>query len=413
MNTSGLKFPKGFFFGSSTSSHQVEGFGNNDWSEWERTNAERLAKEATREEWPDYILNSYPSPLDIQNYISGKACDHYHRFREDFDIAKSLGHNAHRMSVSWSKVEPEEGKFNKEALEHYYEVARALRERNIEPFVTLWHWPIPNWLAQKGGWKHKSSPEYFARYVDRIVRALDQHIQFWVTLNEPEIYVAHGYFQGIWPPEEKNLLGSLKAMHKLVQGHRKAYHAIKAINPSLQVGFATNNTHFKSYGGPINAILRYIADSIWNHTIFRKTKNTYDFIGLNYYFHRTIDWRGRHFGNKFVTDVGWEIDPRGMYHVLRDLARYQKPIYVLENGLADARDEFRASFIEHHLKWIKRAVDDGVPVKGYFYWSLLDNFEWSKGFWPRFGLVEIDYKTLERKIRPSAWKFKEIIDANS
>ncbi len=405
-----FKFPKGFLFGSSTSSHQVEGSGNNDWTVWEHANAKRLAAEAQVEMWSDFILNSYPSPRDPENYISGRACDHYNRFREDFDIAKSLGHNAHRMSVSWSKVEPEEGKFDEEALAHYHEIARALRDRGLEPFVTLWHWPLPNWLVAEGGWESPRAPEYFARYVDRVVRALNEHIHFWVTLNEPEIYAVHGYFQGIWPPGKKSFLRTLRVLLKMAKAHRAAYAAIKKIDPSRQVGFATNNTHFKSYGGPINNLLRFLADFFWNHEIFRHTKGTFDFIGLNYYFHRTIDWRGRNVSNKATSDVNWEIDPRGMYQVLRDLKQYHKPIYILENGIADIRDLYRAEFIEQHLVWTKKAIDEGIDIRGYFYWSLLDNFEWSKGFWPRFGLVEIDYKTLERKIRPSALRYKEIIE---
>ncbi len=409
-----LKFPKGFYFGASTSSHQVEGYGNNDWTEWEKSNAERLAKNAQNDPpaggWPDFILNSYPSPLDPKNYISGRACDHYNRFNEDFDIAKSLGHNAHRMSVSWSKVEPEEGKFDEKVLEHYYQVAKTLRDRGMEPFVTLWHWPLPLWLVKKGGWEASQAPEYFARYSVRVVTALNQHINFWVTLNEPEIYAVHGYFQGTWPPGKKSMIRTQLVLYRMGKAHRLAYLAIKKIDSNKQVGFATNNTHFKSYGGFINTCLRYIADKRWNHSIFRYTSGTLDFVGVNYYFHRTIDWRGRHFKNKITSDVDWQIDPQGLYYVLMDLKRYKKPIYILENGIADMRDVYRTHFIEQHLESVARAIEEGVPIKGYFYWSLLDNFEWSKGFWPRFGLVEIDYKTLERKIRPSAWKYKEIID---
>src|SRR3989344_1364228 len=242
-----LKFPKGFLFGASTSSHQVEGHGNNDWTEWEKENAERLAGEAKlKDAWPEFILNSYPSPLDPQNYISGRACDHYNRFEEDFDIARSLGHNTHRMSVSWSKVEPEEGKFDEVVLEHYHQVAKALRDRGIEPFVTLWHWPLPLWLVEKGGWENRKAPEYFARYAIQAVQTLNEHITFWVTLNEPEIYAIHGYFQGIWPPGKKSIFRTLYVLQRIGKAHRYAYAAIKKINSAKQVGFATNITHFKS-----------------------------------------------------------------------------------------------------------------------------------------------------------------------
>ena len=408
------KFPHNFFFGAATASHQVEGYGNNDWTEWEKANAERLAKEAKEHPpvggWPDYILHSYPSPLDPQNYISGKACDSYYRFKEDFDIAKQLGHNAHRLSLSWSKIEPREGVFDQKEIEHYKEKIQALRERGMEPFVTLYHWPVPLWFRDKGGWEAADAIEQFQTYVARVAESLNHHITYWLVINEPEVYVFNGYFRGHWPPMMKSIRRTMRVFLKLARAHRAAFRTIKQYNPNARVGSAKNNNHFKSLGGPINAALKFFADRLWNDSWFWFIKNQYDFIGLNYYFHSSIDWGFNKNPNKVISDVGWEIDPRGLYDVLRDLKKYNKPIFITENGVADIRDAYRADFIEQHLVWAQKAIEDGVPLLGYFYWTLLDNFEWSKGFWPRFGLVEIDYKTLERKIRPSAWKFKEIID---
>ena len=150
-----------FYFGAATSSHQVEGGNHNDWSEWELKTAGEKVLAAKNKKWPDYIVNSYPSPYDEKNYVSGAACDHYNRYEKDFDIAKSLGHNAHRFSVEWSRIEPEEGKFNEEEIEHYRDVVKALRIRGMEPFVTLWHWTVPVWFAEKGGWGKTGKHEIF------------------------------------------------------------------------------------------------------------------------------------------------------------------------------------------------------------------------------------------------------------
>src|SRR3990172_4361676 len=189
-----FQFPKGFYWGSATSAHQVEGDNVNDWSEWEKENAERLAKEAENKfghlpNWSD-IKEQAQSP---QNYISGRACDHYNRYEEDFDIAKSLGHNAHRFSIEWSRIEPEEGKFNEKEIEHYRKVIKALKKRDIEPFVTLWHWTNPNWIRDLGGWENKKTVEYFLRYVRRIFNEYNDLVKFWIPVNEPGTQVSLGY----------------------------------------------------------------------------------------------------------------------------------------------------------------------------------------------------------------------------
>ena len=166
MENQDTPFPKNFFWGAATSAHQVEGSNRNDWTEWERENARRLTEEAKKKQWSDFILQNYPNPLQEENYISGRACDHYNRFREDFDIARSLGHNAHRFSIEWSRIEPEEGKFDEREIEHYREVIRALRERGIEPFVTLWHWTLPLWVRDQGGWENSAIIPHFASYCE-------------------------------------------------------------------------------------------------------------------------------------------------------------------------------------------------------------------------------------------------------
>ena len=390
-----FQFPRGFLWGAATSTHQVEGNSHNDWFQWELKNADRLSKASG---------GKYPP----ENYISGRACDHYNRFREDFDIAKQLGHNAHRFSIEWSRIEPEEGKFDEKEIAHYQEVINVLRERGIEPFVTLWHWTLPLWIRDQGGWENKKTIADFARYCEKIITSL-HGVKFWITINEPEMYAGQSYFMGIWPPQKKNLLRYIKVSRNLIAAHKKVYEAIhsdilKNVGMSAEVGIAKNNIYFEGWCAPI---LRWW----WNFYFLNRIKHHQDFIGLNYYFHRPQSKTG------VYSDMGWQIYPKGIYYLLKDLKKYKKPVYITENGLADATDEKRTKFIVEHIQWIARAMKEGADVRGYLYWSLMDNFEWDKGFWPRFGLVEIDYKNPpaggERKIRPSALEYKKIIEQNS
>lgn len=398
-----LQFPGGFLWGAATSAHQVEGNTHNDWTEWEKENAERLAIEAEKRfghlpNWSDIRAQAQ----DLHNYISGRACDHYHRFEEDFDIAKSLGHNAHRFSIEWSRIEPEEGKWDEKEIEHYRQVIRALRARGMEPFVTLWHWTNPLWIRDIGGWENRKTIDYFVRYVERMVTAFPD-VRFWVVLNEPNIYATFSYFKGSEPPGVKSAWRALRVYFSLLETHKHSYAAIKRINRLSQVGMAHSIIFFQ----PKN----YILDYFWNHHALKNIKGKNDFIGVNYY-------TRRFFGKDAYTqrsDLGWDIYPPGMYHSLTSMGKYRAALYVTENGIADVHDAFRGAFIKNHLQEIHKAIQGGIDVRGYFYWSLLDNFEFPevRGFWPRFGLVEMDYKTLERKVRPSALAYKKIIEANS
>jgi len=366
-----FNFPKGFYWGAATSAHQVEGNNHNDWTEWEKS-------------------TNHP--------VSGQACDHYNRFREDFDIAKNLSHNAHRFSIEWSRIEPEEGKFNEKEIQHYQEVINALRERGIEPFVTLWHWTLPLWVVKQGGWENKKTISDFVHYAEKITSSL-QGVKFWITINEPEIYPTNSFLVGKWPPQKKSFIISSLVTKNLISAHKKVFLTIKKINSSAQIGIAKNNVCFDGLFSPF-------ARWWWNKAFLNHIQKHQDFIGFNYYFHKPQNKKG------IFSDMGWEIYPKGIYRVLKELKKYQKPIYITENGLADAKDEKRAKFIQEHIKWIAHAMKEGVDVRGYMHWSLLDNFEWDKGFWPKFGLVEINYNTMERKIRSSAYEYKKIIDSN-
>lgn len=411
------KFPSNFYFGAATSAHQAEGENDNDWAEWELLSAPRLAKEATLRQdqgkWPDYILNppaGGPDPLEAANYISGKATDHYNRYEEDFDIAKRLGHNAHRFSIEWSRIEPKEGVWDEKEIEHYRKIILALRKRKIEPFVTLWHWTLPLWLAKQGGVQNKNFPKYFERYAEKMAAEFKNDVRFWLTINEPEIYTLNSYFRGRRPPQKTGVVNFYRALAGLMAAHRTAYRAIKKISPSSTVGVVCNLSDFKSSGGPINAVLKIFFERSWNRHFLNRIKDDLDIVGLNFYFHYRINYGLNKNTNEVISDVGWDLHPEGIYSVLSDVKTYKKPVIIAESGLADSRDKYRAWFIKETLRAVRQAMNEGADVRGYFHWSLTDNFEWDKGFWPRFGLVEIDYRTFARKIRPSAFEYKKMIE---
>lgn len=410
-----LKFPDGFLWGAAAASHQVEGNTHNDWSEWEKQNAKRLAQESEASfRWNPHWKKFSSEATNPENYISGTACDHYTRFREDFDLTKELHHNTHRFSIEWSRIEPEEGKFDEKEIGHYREVIRALRERGMEPFVTLWHWTLPLWLRDQGGILAPRFPEYFKRYTKKIVEALGEQVQFWITLNEPEVVSSHAYFKGAWPPQKKNLFLTLRAWHALKRAHQKAYHIIKQHFPEAQVGIAKHQVSFElAKDTLVNRFLKSLADWLWNCHFLNLIADTQDFIGLNHYNRNVIDNGFNKNPNVKQTDFGWEYSPESLYHALVELIPFNKPIYITENGLADASDELRQKFIPTALVAMHRAIEAGVPVRGYFYWSLLDNFEWDKGYWPRFGLIAVDRTTQTRTIRPSARAYAQICKDNA
>jgi len=286
-----LKFPNNFFWGAATASHQVEGGNVNQWSEWEKKNADRLAE---------------GTMFKPENYISGRATDHYNKFEEDFDLAKGLHHNAHRFSIEWSRVEPEEGKFNQKEIEHYKKVVEALKERDIEPFVSLYHWTMPLWLAEKGGWLNKNAPEYFESFASKMAQNLPQ-VKFWLTINEPIIYASNGYLRACWPPQKRSFIKFLRAVNNLIRAHRLVYYSLHTRLTGCQVGPVKNNVYFEGN------ILAYFADLFWNHYFLKKVKDKMDLIGLNYYFHNHISGFGFNQNkNKETTDMGWEIYPEGM-----------------------------------------------------------------------------------------------------
>jgi beta-glucosidase len=411
-----LKFPQNFWWGASTSSHQIEGGNRNDWTAWEKANARELAKKAEKrfgklDIWPE-IKEAATNPA---NYISGDASDHWNRYPEDFNLAQEIGLNSYRLSIEWSRIEPKPGEYDQEAIKHYQKMLRALKTRGIEPFVTLWHWPLPQWLAHRGGWIYPEVSHYFISYAATMVRALPE-VKYWITLNEPNVYTENSYFTGIWPPNQRSLRQFYLAVSNLIKAHREAYHLIKSINEGAQVGLVNNFIPYVAYRNKalgLNKLLQRYADLRWNFTVLQQTGGHLDFIGVNHYFGYRINLG---FNKRVVqrkSDMGWELRPASMYSALRDLKKYKLPLIITESGLADRNDRYRGWYIKEVLKNVHRAIESGVDVRGYFHWSLMDNFEWDKGFWPRFGLIAIDYETQRRTLRPSALEYSKVVKSNS
>lgn len=402
-----LKFPLGFLWGAATSSYQVEG-GNvhADWWEWE--------KKAGKER-------------------SGRACRHYELYRKDFDLAQKLGHNVHRFSIEWSRIEPKPGKFSKKALDHYLDVVLSLKKRGIEPVVTLHHFTNPTWFSRLGGWEKKRSVELFLRYSERVVRLLAKHVRYWVTINEPTIYISHAYIFGVWPPQERSYLKALAVEENLVAAHIKTYRLIhqiykKADLPEPSVGIAQNMMAFVPCEKNLkNTVAAFLRDQFYNWGLLDRLalQKTMDYIGVNYYSRQLVELEK--FGiTNLAADVckkghravkknslGWDIYPQGLHEILVKLKRYGLPVLVTENGICTSNDNLRWDYIRDHLRSVHRAMKKGTRVTGYLYWSLMDNFEWDKGFGPRFGMIGIDYKTGKRTVRQSARKYARICRTNA
>ena len=389
------RFPKNFYWGCSTSAHQIEGHTLNDWSEWEQSMDRRAQLESIGKN-PD-------------EFISGEACDSWNQFEEDIKCLKLLGVNSYRFSIEWSRVQPKKGLFDEAVIERYRYFAKRLKEEGIEPFVTLWHWPVPLWVRDQSGWLAAKTVDDFVTFTQKIVSSLQSEVHVWITINEPLVYTSNSYLTGQWPPQAKSFQKTIRVIQHLVQAHKRAYQTIKTLDPSLEIGLAKHNIHFSAkqpWG--INQLVARVSTYVWNEWFLNRVRNHQDFIGLNYYFHNSVDFTfGKH--HQIVSDLGWELYPKGLYKVLKGLKRYKKPVYITEHGLADKDDHHRAWYLEESLRFALKAKEEGVDLRGYFHWSLLDNFEWADGLFPRFGLFHVDFATCKRTARSSVEVYRKII----
>jgi beta-glucosidase len=388
-----------FYWGTAVSSYQVEGeIENNDWAEAGRKGKVPLA---------------------------GRACDFWNRYELYLDYAKSLGTNAFRFSIEWARVEPQEGKWDREAIGHYLEMIKAMRDRNLEPFVTLWHFTLPSWVAAKGGWVNRRTVEFFKRYVQRMVKEIGENVRYWIIINEPSIALAHGYLQGTWPPHLKfALLKYSKARSNLKRAVLETAEFLHGENPNYNVGSAFNLSFVEAARprNPGDMLAVLFIQRFDDSGFMAEVANALDFIGLNYYMRLRLRFQLLPFpkikswvpADKVTSDLGWEVFPEGLKIILMQLSsQFDKPIIVTENGIADSSDKLRPEFIKEHIEALMSAKHRGADIRGYFYWSLLDNFEWAYGFAPRFGLYALDPETLELEERKSAAVYRALISAYS
>ncbi len=419
------KFPEGFLWGASVASHQVEGGNHNQWTVWELEHAQELAKTAEKRighlpVWKE-IKKRAKNP---NNYVSGRGVDHYNRYKEDFDIVKSLNLNTLRFTIEWSRIEPSEGQWDVEAIEHYRDYIKELKKRDIEPVLNIWHWTNPIWFEKKGAFKRRANLKYFDRFIQRVAQEYGQHLNYIITLNEPNTYTAFGYIvpdpssKHRWPPEEKNVVAFVRVYTNLMSAHKRSYKILKKSNPKLQIGVASQLGNIQAHDPHdfsdelSTKLMRYG----WNWWYLNRVRKYQDFIGINYYFTDYYDGLFRRQSPHVpLSDMGWYMEPEGLYPLLlRAWDHYKKPIIVTENGVADMHDEYRRWWIEETIVAMERALSEGVQVKGYFHWSLLDNFEWAVGWWPKFGLVEVDREEgMKRKPRESAKWFAEFLAKRS
>ncbi len=407
-----LSFPKKFLWGAASSAHQFEGGNHNQWTVWELENAKSKAAQSNYhfedlDSW-EYVKKEASDP---SSYVSGAASDHYERYTEDFDLLQKMNMNAFRFSIEWSRIEPQEGAWSVEGIEHYKKYSAELKRRGIEPIVTLFHNTLPVWFTDIGGFEKRSNSQYFVRFAEKIIRELGTNVRIIITINEPETYAYESYFTGNWPPNKTSKKTTYQVLRNLSYAHNQAADAIHALNRRYKVSIAKNSCYF--YAGDdallsrkTTGVMQYVQDDYLLKKVIKKC----DFIGMNFYYSNRVYGYRVHNPEESVSDTGLDLSPGDIQHALERLnEKYHLPVLITENGLADAKDKDRQWWITQTLMGIQKALDNGVVVEGYLHWSLLDGFEWDKGRWPRFGLVAIDYSTQARSLRPSAIWFGKII----
>ena len=399
-----LKFPEQFIFGTATAAHQIEGDNkSNDW-------------------W-------YYEQIGRLPYKSGKACDHWRLYKEDIELMASLCYRGYRFSIEWARLYPQEGKKDYNAIERYNEILRILDSKGITPMITLHHFTLPLWFLKKGGFVKEENLKYWEKYVETI-RDEIKGARYIATFNEAMVYVVSGYIEGQWPPFKKSIRLASKVEANILRAHAIAYDILK---DRFKVGIVKNIPIFLSssnkkkdlkFAKKADDVFNFnFLDALWNGKLkaiyrnYKTPKSNVDFLGVNYYTAYEVKYVPNplklffqvelaNMGRK--TDMGWCVYPEGIYKAIEKVSRYERPIFITENGIATTDDEWRIEFIVKHLQYLHRAIKDGYDVRGYFHWSFMDNFEWDKGFSPRFGLVGIDYNTFQRQPKRSAYIYGEI-----
>jgi beta-glucosidase len=420
ISTQGL--PAGFLLGTATAAHQIEGGLDNDWTDWERG------------------YHTDGTPHVHARTASGAACDSWNRFDDDLALMRQLGANAYRLSVEWSRLEPEEGTWNEAAADRYLEWVRRLRACGIEPMVTLYHFTLPRWVATQGGWLNDRTIDLSADFAGRVAKKLGGEVDLWCTVNEPNVVAAMSYVKGLFPPGLRDQRAAARVLARQLEAHARMAEAIRAHDhgdadgdgQSARVGLAHHVRIFEPANhSPLNLLIAGFIDQFFNQSIVDAhltgrvqleipgvieideevpgLKGSFDYLGLNYYGrdHIRADLKDPSLSKQYVpegrpvNDLGWDIYPEGLYQLLRRYGSLGLPIYVTENGIADRSGTVRPEFIRAHFEALVRAARDGVDVRGYFHWSLMDNFEWAEGYEARFGLFRVEFDSPDKTRLPT------------
>ena len=407
---------KKFYWGASTASHQVEGNNYNQWTVWEELNAGRLAAGAKKsysylKNWDDIKVEA----TNPNNYLSSNGVDHYNRFEEDFDLAKSMGLNSFRFTIEWSRIEPNEGEWNQAEIDHYKKYIFAMHKRGLEPFLNIWHWTMPVWFTNIGGFEKKKNLKYFDRFVKKIAEELLVDVNYVLVLNEPLVYATMSYLSGDWPPSLKRPIKTIIVLINLTRAHKLAYRNLKARKPLIKIGIAAHITNFKTAKNNfVGRTVVKMSDYFWNLWFLNRIEQQLDFIGINHYFTNYFkNWKFNNNPDHPLSDMGWYMEPSSLNMAIDNMwSTYKKPIIISENGLADRNDKNRKWWLEETFASLKKSKDSGVDLIGYLHWSLLDNFEWAYGWWPNFGLISVDRENMKRTKRKSSEYYSSFITKN-
>lgn len=432
------KFPHNFLWGAATASYQIEGAWNEDGkgeSIWDRFSH---------------------TPGKISDKSTGDiACDHYHRYQDDISLMRRIGLKAYRFSVAWTRILPAgKGVVNVAGLDFYDRLVDALCAANIEPFITLHHWDYPQALYEEGGWLDRDNLGYFADYAAIVSKRLGDRISKWTTFNEPAVIAWDGYIGGEHAPGEKDPLKGKQVAHNLMVAHGMAVQAIRGVDPKLEVGIVLNQWMTDTADNDPQSISN--AEKAWDigeatflQPIFKGyyhpdfvefagglpeiksgdmalISQKLDFLGINFYSRNLYDKHGHveHVDGSEYTTMGWEVCAPALHRMLNKINdNYDiPPIYITENGAAfddvvsndgKIHDERRLDYLKNHFIQTRLAMQDGVDVRGYFVWSLLDNFEWGHGYTKRFGIIRVDYETQKRTVKDSGEWYSKVIASNS
>ncbi|AEM77895.1 GH1 family beta-glucosidase [Thermoanaerobacter wiegelii] len=443
-----IKFPKEFVWGVATSSYQIEGAVNEDGR--------------TPSIWDTF---SKTEGKTYNGHTGDVACDHYHRYKEDVEIMKEIGVKAYRFSIAWPRIFPEEGKYNPKGMDFYKRLVDELLKRDITPAATIYHWDLPKWAYDKrGGWLNRDSVKWYVEYATKLFEELGDAIPLWITHNEPWCASILSYGIGEHAPGHKNYREALIAAHHILLSHGEAVKAFREMNiKGSKIGITLNLTPvYPASEKEEDKLAAQYADGFSNRwfldpifkgnypedmmELYSKIIGEFDFIregdlktisvpidflGVNYYTRGIVKYDEESMlkaenvpGPGKRTEMGWEISPESLYDLLKRLDReYTKlPMYITENGAAfkdevtedgRVRDDERIEYIKEHLKAAAKFIEEGGNLKGYFVWSLMDNFEWAHGYSKRFGIVYVDFNTQKRILKDSALWYKEVIEKSA